>query len=85
MLTKQPNFYLVPYFVAIVRVLEQFLTLKYQNEQANNEGNKTFGNQKEIVKLIKAEDSKKDEVVIWNTFINTRIAPTSETPTENKK
>ena len=31
MLTKQPNFYLVPHFVEIVKVLEQLLTLKNQN------------------------------------------------------
>lgn len=64
MLTKQPNFYLVPQFVEIVRVLEQFLLLKYQQ-------------------LAAVEN--KDEVLIWNTFINTRIAPSGEASEQTKQ
>ena len=33
MLTKQPNLYLVPRFVEIVKVLEQFLSMKRKSEQ----------------------------------------------------
>ena len=58
MLTKQPNFYLVPHFVKIVKVLEQFLELKYQNELKTIETSKPPGILKEIGKVVKAEDTK---------------------------
>jgi hypothetical protein len=31
MLTKQPNFYLVSHFVSIVKLLEEYLSLKLKN------------------------------------------------------
>lgn len=40
MLTKQPNFYLVPHFVEIVRVLEQFLVMLNSQKESENEAEK---------------------------------------------
>jgi hypothetical protein len=72
MLTKQPNFYLVPHFVSIAKIVEQFVQLKNQHNFINRRGS-----QQDLLmnKLDASEldETKRDEVMIWNTFINTRV------------
>lgn len=74
MLTKQPNFYLVPHFVAIVKVVEEYLQLKYKDRPMTAEVRRTMESLKNK-KQHEVDETKKDEILIWNTFINTHIAP----------
>lgn len=61
---KQPCFYLVPQFLKVLNLLEDMLKLKYPEE---------LSNQWDYSKV-----STKDEMLITNTYINTRIFPNEE-------
>lgn len=64
---KQPCFYIVPQFLKILNLLEDLLKVKYPDE---------LSNQWDYSKV-----KTKDEMLITNTYINTRIYPNEE----NKK
>lgn len=65
MCIKQPCFYIVPQFQNVLQLLEDLLKLKYNNE-ISDEWNL-------------ANVKTKDEMIVTNTFINTRIYPIEET------
>jgi len=83
MITKQPNFYLTPIFESIAQVVEEYVQLKNRHRLLNKRGS-----QQEFMRnrleVQKHEENKRDEVLIWNTFINTKIAQEENTsPTLN--
>jgi len=84
MLTKQPNFYLVPQFVNIVKTLEQYLILKYRNNPEEIEFKTHYVPRKQISTPTANEEAKDDEVLIWNTFINTKISAESNMQSSRK-
>ncbi|CAI2386666.1 unnamed protein product [Moneuplotes crassus] len=72
MVIKQPNFFLTPHFESIAELVEKFVSLRTQHESQNS-----ITAQKDSAiakgKINKQEEEKNDKVVIWNTFINTKV------------
>lgn len=61
---KQPCFYIVPQFHNVLQLLEDLLKLKYNNE---------ISDEWDLSKV-----KSKDEMIVTNTYINTRIYPPAE-------
>lgn len=83
MITKQPNFYLVPHFVSITKVVEQFVQLKNQHNLLKQKGSQLDLLMNKPSEL-QQNDTIKEEVLIWNTFLNTRTSQQQEEAQQNQ-